>query len=78
MIFLPGYIENYDVEPTYVVHHVREQQLAANWKTGADAFDETYHLVTQHPQTQTVMEDDSQYDLYLEWRELEDHLKFLL
>jgi phenylpropionate dioxygenase-like ring-hydroxylating dioxygenase large terminal subunit len=47
----------------HVVHHVRTE-WAANWKTGVDAFYETYHLPYVHPQTQTVMEDYSQYDLY--------------
>ena len=36
----------------------------ANWKTGVDAFYETYHLPHIHPQTQGVMEDYSQYDCY--------------
>jgi carnitine monooxygenase subunit len=58
-----GYIENYEVDKMHVVHHVRSE-WAANWKTGVDAFYETYHLPWVHPQTQTVMEDYSQYDLY--------------
>jgi len=36
----------------------------ANWKVGVDSFYETYHLPHIHPQTQGVMEDFSQYDLY--------------
>jgi phenylpropionate dioxygenase-like ring-hydroxylating dioxygenase large terminal subunit len=59
----PGYIENYEIDKMHVVHHVRSE-WAANWKTGVDAFYETYHLPWVHPQTQTVMEDYSQYDLY--------------
>jgi phenylpropionate dioxygenase-like ring-hydroxylating dioxygenase large terminal subunit len=59
----PGYVENYEIEKMHVVHHVRTE-WAANWKTGVDAFYETYHLPYVHPQTQTVMEDYSQYDLY--------------
>ena len=58
-----GYIEKYQVEKMHVVHHVRSA-WKANWKTGVDAFYETYHLPHVHPQTQTVMEDFSQYDLY--------------
>ena len=46
-----------------VVRHVRSE-WRANWKTGVDAFYETYHLPYIHPQTQGVMEDFSQYDLY--------------
>jgi phenylpropionate dioxygenase-like ring-hydroxylating dioxygenase large terminal subunit len=59
----PGYIENYEIDRMHVVRHMRTEWLA-NWKTGADAFYETYHLPHIHPQTQTVMEDHSQCDLY--------------
>lgn len=58
-----GYIENYEIEKMNVVRHVRSEWLA-NWKTGMDAFYETYHLPHIHPQTQGVMEDFSQVDLY--------------
>ena len=59
----PEYIERYEIDKMHVVYHVRSE-WAANWKTGVDAFYETYHLPWVHPQTQTVMEDRSQYDLY--------------
>jgi carnitine monooxygenase subunit len=59
----PGYIENYQIDRMHVVRHVRTEWLA-NWKTGVDAFYETYHLPHIHPQTQCVMEDYSQYDQY--------------
>jgi phenylpropionate dioxygenase-like ring-hydroxylating dioxygenase large terminal subunit len=59
----PQYIENYRVDEMHVVHHVKSE-WAANWKVGVDAFYETYHLPWVHPQTQGVMEDFSQYDLY--------------
>ncbi|MDE2304196.1 MAG: aromatic ring-hydroxylating dioxygenase subunit alpha [Gammaproteobacteria bacterium] len=58
-----GYIENYEIDRMHVVRHVRSE-WRANWKTGIDAFYETYHLPHIHPQTQGVMEDFSQYDLY--------------
>ncbi len=58
-----GYIENYEIEKMNVVRHVRSEWLA-NWKTGIDSFYETYHLPHIHPQTQGVMEDFSQIDLY--------------
>jgi len=58
-----GYIENYKIDEMHVVRHVRSE-WRANWKTGVDAFYETYHLPHIHPQTQGVMEDYSQYDLY--------------
>lgn len=59
----PGYIENYEIDKMNVVRHVRSE-WRANWKTGVDAFYETYHLPHIHPQTQGVMEDFSQIDLY--------------
>lgn len=59
----PGYIGNYEIDKMHVVHQVRSE-WKANWKTGVDAFYETYHLPWVHPQTQGVMEDYSQYDLY--------------
>ena len=59
----PGYIEQYQLDKMHVVQHIRSE-WAANWKTGIDAFYETYHLPHVHPQTQTVMEDFSQIDLY--------------
>ncbi len=58
-----GYIENYEIDKMNVVRHMRTEWLA-NWKTGVDAFYETYHLPHIHPQTQGVMEDYSQVDLY--------------
>ena len=58
-----GYIENYRIDQMHVVRHVRTE-WRGNWKVGVDAFYETYHLPHIHPQTQGVMEDFSQYDLY--------------
>ncbi|MEM7612627.1 MAG: aromatic ring-hydroxylating dioxygenase subunit alpha [Pseudomonadota bacterium] len=58
-----GYIEMYEVDKMKVIHHVRSA-WKANWKIGVDAFYETYHLPHVHPQTQGVMEDFSQNDLY--------------
>ncbi|MEM1261366.1 MAG: aromatic ring-hydroxylating dioxygenase subunit alpha [Pseudomonadota bacterium] len=58
-----GYIEAYEVDKMNVIHHVRSA-WKANWKIGVDAFYETYHLPYVHPQTQGVMEDFSQNDLY--------------
>lgn len=58
-----GYIEQYEVDKMHVVHHVKST-WKANWKIGVDAFYETYHLPHVHPQTQGVMEDYSQNDLY--------------
>ena len=58
-----GYIENYQIDRMHVVRQVRSV-WSANWKVGVDSFYETYHLPHIHPQTQGVMEDFSQYDLY--------------
>jgi phenylpropionate dioxygenase-like ring-hydroxylating dioxygenase large terminal subunit len=59
-----GYLEAYHLEEMFVVrHHISE--WAANWKTGVDAFYETYHLHAVHPETRTVMNDMGvQCDLY--------------
>lgn len=59
----PGYIEDYQIDKMHAVRHVRSEWMA-NWKTGVDAFYETYHLPHIHPQTQGVMEEFSQLDLY--------------
>ena len=59
-----GYLENYHLEEMFVVRH-SISEWAANWKTGVDAFYETYHLHAVHPETQTVMNDmNVQCDLY--------------
>ncbi len=59
-----GYLEQYHLDEMFVVrHHISE--WAANWKTGVDAFYETYHLHAVHPETRTVMNDmNVQCDLY--------------
>ncbi|MEM7359332.1 MAG: aromatic ring-hydroxylating dioxygenase subunit alpha [Pseudomonadota bacterium] len=60
----PGYLEAYKLNEMHVVRHV-VSEWAANWKTGVDAFYESYHLHAVHPETQTVMGDlNVQYDLY--------------
>ena len=53
----------YDIEDMHVVQHKRSD-WAANWKGGVDAFYETYHLHSVHPQTQAVMDDRTQIDLF--------------
>lgn len=60
----PGYLEAYRLNEMNVVRHV-VSEWGANWKTGVDAFYESYHLHAVHPETQTVMGDlNVQYDLY--------------
>jgi phenylpropionate dioxygenase-like ring-hydroxylating dioxygenase large terminal subunit len=59
-----GYLEAYQIDKMHVVRHV-VSEWAANWKTGVDAFYETYHLHAVHPETQPVMDDLAvQSDLY--------------
>lgn len=53
----------YDIEKMHVVQHKRSD-WAANWKGGVDAFYEIYHLHAVHPQTQCVMDDRTQIDLF--------------
>lgn len=58
------HMESFQVDKMHVVRHVRSE-WAANWKTGIDAFYETYHLHAVHPETQVLMGDvDVQYDCY--------------
>ena len=57
-------LETYDIGNMCAINHVRSA-WAANWKTGADAFYELYHLHAVHPETQAVMGDyGAQYDTY--------------
>lgn len=59
-----GYLEQYGIDKMFVVRHVISE-WGANWKTGVDAFYETYHLHAVHPETQSVMADMGvQVDLY--------------
>jgi len=59
-----GYLEAYELDKMYCVRHV-VSEWKANWKTGVDAFYETYHLHSVHPETQDVMDDMGvQVDLY--------------
>ena len=53
----------YDIEKMHVVQHKRSD-WAANWKGGVDAFYEIYHLHSVHPQTQCLMDDRTQIDLF--------------
>lgn len=53
----------YDIAKMHVVQH-KQSDWAANWKGGVDAFYEIYHLHSVHPQTQAVMDDRTQIDLF--------------
>jgi phenylpropionate dioxygenase-like ring-hydroxylating dioxygenase large terminal subunit len=60
----PGYLEAYQLDKMHCVRHV-VSEWAANWKSGVDAFYETYHLHAVHPETQDVMDDRNvQVDCY--------------
>ncbi|CDO35186.1 Rieske (2Fe-2S) domain protein [Novosphingobium sp. KN65.2] len=56
-------LELYDIDKMYVVQH-RRSDWGANWKGGVDAFAEIYHLHAVHPQTQCLMDDRTQIDLW--------------
>ena len=59
-----GYLEAYELDKMHCVRHV-VSEWAANWKSGVDAFYETYHLHVVHPETQDVMDDMGvQVDVY--------------
>ncbi|NOR20056.1 MAG: Rieske 2Fe-2S domain-containing protein, partial [Xanthomonadales bacterium] len=59
-----GYLEAYQLDKMHCVRHVISE-WHANWKTGVDAFYETYHLHAVHPETQDVMDDMGvQLDMY--------------
>jgi phenylpropionate dioxygenase-like ring-hydroxylating dioxygenase large terminal subunit len=56
-------LDLYEISAMNVVQH-KQSDWAANWKGGVDAFYEIYHLHAVHPQTQGVMDDRTQIDLY--------------
>jgi phenylpropionate dioxygenase-like ring-hydroxylating dioxygenase large terminal subunit len=59
-----GYLESYCIDQMKVVRQVRSE-WGSNWKVGVEAFYESYHLHSVHPETQGVMGDlNVQYDLY--------------
>jgi len=59
-----GYLEAYNIPKMKVIRHTRTE-WAANWKIGIEAFYESYHLHSVHPETRLVMGDlNVQYDLY--------------
>jgi phenylpropionate dioxygenase-like ring-hydroxylating dioxygenase large terminal subunit len=53
----------YEMDQMYVIQH-RRSDWGANWKGGVDAFAEIYHLHAVHPQTQCLMDDRTQIDLW--------------
>ncbi len=57
------HLELYGIDRMYVIQH-RRSDWGANWKGGVDAFAEIYHLHAVHPQTQCLMDDRTQIDLW--------------
>ncbi|HEX7782981.1 MAG TPA: aromatic ring-hydroxylating dioxygenase subunit alpha [Sphingobium sp.] len=57
------HLELYEIDKMNVVQH-RQSDWGSNWKGGVDAFAEIYHLHAVHPQTQCLMDDRTQIDLY--------------
>lgn len=57
------HLELYAIDTMNVIQH-RKSDWAANWKGGVDAFAEIYHLHAVHPQTQCLMDDRTQIDLW--------------
>lgn len=57
------HLELYRIDTMHVVQH-RRSDWGANWKGGVDAFAEIYHLHAVHPQTQCLMDDRTQIDLW--------------
>ncbi|ARN75501.1 aromatic ring-hydroxylating oxygenase subunit alpha [Oceanicoccus sagamiensis] len=59
-----GYLEAYQIDKMKVIRQVRSE-WGSNWKVGVEAFYESYHLHSVHPETRGVMADlNVQYDLY--------------
>lgn len=57
------HLELYAIDRMHVIQH-RKSDWGANWKGGVDAFAEIYHLHAVHPQTQCLMDDRTQIDLW--------------
>jgi phenylpropionate dioxygenase-like ring-hydroxylating dioxygenase large terminal subunit len=57
------HLELYEMDRMHVIQH-RRSDWGANWKGGVDAFAEIYHLHAVHPQTQCLMDDRTQIDLW--------------
>ena len=57
------HLELYNIDRMHVIQH-RKSDWGANWKGGVDAFAEIYHLHAVHPQTQCLMDDRTQIDLW--------------
>jgi phenylpropionate dioxygenase-like ring-hydroxylating dioxygenase large terminal subunit len=64
---LPSHFESWALEDRYTEAHV-VKTLPCNWKVAQEAFMESYHIVTTHPQVLTAIGDtQSQYDVFGNW-----------
>lgn len=60
---IKDHFERYDLENCYIHFHV-QKIVPCNWKTAAEAFMESHHAVTTHPQLLPYLADvNSQYDI---------------
>ena len=63
---LPEHFERWNIEDSYKAAHVAKL-VPANWKAVAEAFLESHHVLTTHPQMSTYVADgNSQYDVLSE------------
>jgi len=61
---LPEHFERYDLANMYTMVHIRKR-FPANWKVVAEAFMESHHSITTHPQFMPYLGDaNSKYDIY--------------
>jgi phenylpropionate dioxygenase-like ring-hydroxylating dioxygenase large terminal subunit len=61
---LPKHFERWNLEDRYIQGHV-QKTLPCNWKVAQEAFSESYHAPTTHPQTAGYLGDvNSQIDIW--------------
>ena len=65
---IKAHFERYENDKRYISYHI-EKVVGCNWKTAAEAFMESHHAITTHPQALPFLADlNSQYDI------LTDHI----
>lgn len=64
MDVLPAHMDQWKHDQRFVAAHV-EKVIGANWKVVLEAFIESYHAITTHPQLMPIQGiDNSQYDIW--------------